>query len=258
MREIRALLLAGGMGTRLKPFTDIWPKCLMPIGDSPLLEYWLQTLKEAGIKKVMVNLHHHPEKVRDFLFRSQFKTWVDSVYEENLLGTAGTLLANKAYFQNFTTLLVHADNWSQCEFSEFIKFHQYRRPKHCPITMMTFKSPNPQSCGIVQTDELGIVMQFHEKVQTPPGNLANGAVYLLEPEVLEWLEKNNTACDFSTEVIPNYLGRIATWYNSEIHMDIGEISFLRLAQSDIKLNPLWYEEDEWQKEFLKNSILNEL
>ena len=221
MKEVRALLLAAGKGKRLRPLTNDWPKCLMPIGDRPLLEFWLQTLHEAGIRKVMVNLHYHVEKVEEFLQRPQFRGWVDSTYEENLLGTAGTLFANKSYFEDCTILLVHADNWCQCDFSDFLDFHQLLRPDHCPITMMTFESPTPETCGIVETNADGVVLAFHEKSNNPPGNQANGAVYLLEPEVLKWIEEIPDISDFSTEVLPHFIGRIATWNNSAIHKDIG-------------------------------------
>ena len=90
MNEVRALLLAAGLGTRLSPLTDEWPKCLMPIGKRPLLEYWLETLHLANVNKVIVNLHHHSEIVQEFLNRPRFNGWVSSVYEETLPGTAGT------------------------------------------------------------------------------------------------------------------------------------------------------------------------
>ena len=120
MNQVKALLLAAGLGTRLCPLTDDWPKCLMPIGDRPLLEYWLETLYLTNVNGVLVNLHHHSEIVQDFLNRSRFEGWVSSVSEESLLGTAGTLRANKVYFKNSTTLLVHADNWCQCDFADFL------------------------------------------------------------------------------------------------------------------------------------------
>ena len=130
MRPVRALLLAAGLGTRLCPLTDYWPKCLMPIGDRPLLEYWLETLWHCGILEVRVNLHYMPKVVEEFLARPRFQGWVHSVREHELLGTAGTLQANIDYFRGCTVLLVHADNWCQCQFRDFLKFHQQNYKYH--------------------------------------------------------------------------------------------------------------------------------
>jgi mannose-1-phosphate guanylyltransferase len=254
MTQIKALLLAAGKGSRLKPFTNDWPKCLMPIGNRPLLEYWLQTLHNVGIKKVFINLHHHSEKVKEFLLMPQFYGWVNTIYEENLLGTAGTLQLNKSLFKNCKTLLIYSDNWCQCDFSAFINYHENLRPRYCPITMMTFQTNTPNTCGIVETDSKGVIKYFHEKIKNPPGNIANGAVYILEPEVICWLEKQPTLNDFSTEVIPQFLGRIATWHNNTIHRDIGHISMLKMAQSDPIPGALWPESDQWHEEFMKLPI----
>ena len=258
MKNIKALLLAAGLGTRLSALTDNWPKCLMPIGNRPLLEYWLDTLYRTNVHKVLVNLHHHSEIVKEFLNRPRFKAWVHPVSEETLLGTAGTLVANREYFLDCTTLLVHADNWCQCDFTDFLNYHRKHRPKYCSITMMTFESPTPETCGIVETDTEGVVKAFHEKSNNPPGNQANGAVYLLEPEVLKWIEENPETSDFSTEVLPHFTGSIATWHNQGIHRDIGALAMLQLAQSDPKPSSCWPETDALQKKFLKNQIHQQL
>ena len=254
VNEIRALLLAAGLGTRLHPLTEKWPKCLMPIGERPLLEYWLETLFSIDVNEVIVNLHHHSKIVREFLYRPRFKDWVHPVYEETLLGTAGTLRANKDFFLGCTTLLVHADNWCQCDFVDFLNYHQNHRPEHCPITMITFESPTPETCGIVETDEQGVVCDFHEKSKHPPGNQANGAVYLLEPEVLNWIDEHPNISDFSTEVLSHFMGSIATWNNSGIHRDIGALPMLRLAQNDKHPTSCWPDKDPWQKTFLSHPI----
>ena len=258
MNKVKALLLAAGLGSRLSPLTDDWPKCLMPIGDRPLMEYWLETLYSINVKEVLVNLHHHSEIVHKFLNRSRFEGWVSSVSEDTLLGTAGTLRANKEYFQGCTTLLVHADNWCQCNFADFLSFHNNYRPDHCSITMMTFESPTPETCGIVETDAEGVVFAFHEKTKNPSGKQANGAVYLLEPEILEWIVDDPDISDFSTEVLPHFMGRIATWHNQGIHKDIGALTMLQLAQSDPKQTSCWPEIDTWQEEFLSNPIHRQL
>jgi len=254
VKEVRALLLAAGLGTRLHPLTDEWPKCLMPIGERPLLEYWLETLKLTNVREVYVNLHHHSEILQNFLNRSRFKDWVHPVYEEKLLGTAGTLRENKNFFLNCTTLLVHTDNWCQCNFAKFLNYHRKHRPKHCLITMMTFISPTPETCGIVETDKDGVVLAFYEKSHHPPGNQANGAVYLLEPAVLKWIAKRHDISDFSTEVLPHFIGSIATWKNRGIHRDIGALPMLLQAQSDPNPTSYWPRIDAWQKNFLSHSI----
>ena len=258
MNEVRALLLAAGLGTRLRPLTDEWPKCLMPIGERPLLEYWLETLHSANVNEVIVNMHHHYEIVQEFLYRARFKDWVCSVYEETLLGTAGTFRANKDFFQECTTLLVHADNWCQCDFADFLNYHNYNRPDHCSITMMTFESQTPETCGIVETDAAGVVFAFYEKMKNPLKNRANGAVYLLEPEVLRWIDVHPNISDFSTEVLPHFLGKIATWNNDGIHRDIGAFPMLQRAQSDPQPKSCWTEIDFWQTKFLSNPIHHQI
>ena len=75
-RPLAVLLLAAGCGTRLRPYTYQWPKCLMPIKETPLLEHWLSIVKRAGATNVIVNLHYLAEIVQEFLSRSIFKDWV--------------------------------------------------------------------------------------------------------------------------------------------------------------------------------------
>jgi mannose-1-phosphate guanylyltransferase len=226
----------------------------MPIGDIPLLEHWLQILQTTGCHRILVNLHYHAEIVAGFLDRPRFAGWVDRVFEPDLLGTAGTIRKNINYFCGHPLLLVHADNWCQCNFSSFIEYHQNARPTHCPITMMTFDTDVPESCGIVVTDDLGVVISFHEKIANPPSRRANAAVYLLEPEVLDWLVRHPDVTDFSTQVLPQYINRIATWHNTGIHRDIGTPSALFKAQQDPLPPKYWAEADDWQQWFLHHPV----
>ena len=254
MKNIKALLLAAGLGTRLKPLTDIWPKCLMPIRDRPLLEYWLNILQKSGIDNILVNTHYLSEYVEGFIKQPQFTGWVDSVYEPSLLGTAGTIRENIDFCQNSTVLLAHADNWTCCNFSDFLNYHNNQRPKGTVMTMMTFTCPNPSECGIVELNSDGVVVEFHEKVQNPPGKLANAAVYLIESEVIEWIVNNPKVTDFSTEVLPQFVGKIATWENRKIHRDIGTVEMLRASQMDECDALIWDGNNLWQQDFLNNPI----
>ena len=122
---------------------------------------------------------------------------------------------------------------------------------------MTFDCKNPTSCGIVELDDQDIVIGFHEKVKNPPGKLANAAVYIVEPEVLSWIESNSKIDDFSTEVLPHFIGKIATWKNNYIHKDIGTIEMLQSAQQDSCDPPIW-DYSSWQDKFSKQPIHNEM
>jgi mannose-1-phosphate guanylyltransferase len=230
--KIRALLLAAGLGTRLRPLTNTIPKCLVPIHGKPLLGYWLEMLVKADVQPILINLHYFADAVREYLNEGRFTQNISTIYEEHLLGTAGTLLKNRDFFDNEPVMLVHADNLSKFDVNAFLQAHNYR-PDGCEITMMTFTTPTPDSCGIVALDELGVVQAFYEKVPNPPGNLANGAVYIIEPSVFEFLDNlGKEEIDFSTEVLPYYMGRIFSFHNEIYHRDIGTMESYIAATRD--------------------------
>jgi mannose-1-phosphate guanylyltransferase len=127
--------------------------------------------------------------------------------------------------------LVHADNYCLADFSAFLRAHA-QRPAGCVMTMMTFRTETPQSCGIVELDGRGVVVGFHEKVANPPGNLANGAVYLLSAELLRAMATEfRTTTDFSTEVLRQLVGRIFTYETKEFFLDIGTREAYALANA---------------------------
>ncbi len=218
---MRALLLAAGLGTRLKPLTDSLPKCLAPIKGKPLLEIWLERLTNAGVGPFLVNTHYLSGQVEDYIRGSKFQKQVRMVEESTLLGTAGTLIANIDFFNCEDGMLIHADNYCLANLEIFQQVHQ-NRPKGCLMTMMTFRTDTPSSCGIVELNESGVVIDFHEKVANPPGNLANGAVYILSAELMKNLALDfSNVRDFSCEVLPHLRGRIFTYEISETLIDIG-------------------------------------
>lgn len=231
---MKVLLLAAGLGTRLRPITNTIPKCLVPINGKPLLEYWLENLTKIGIDEFLVNTHYFHAQVEHFVRNSKFKNMVTLTYEPKLLNTGGTLLKNKYFFKNEPFMLVHADNLSFCDFDAFIASHHYR-PKGCEITMMLFETPSPSSCGIVEIDENLVVQQFYEKVDNPPSNLANGAVYMCEPSLFNFLNKiGKQDIDFSNDVIPPFIGKINTFLNNVYHRDIGTVESYALSQIEIQ------------------------
>jgi mannose-1-phosphate guanylyltransferase len=231
---VRALLLAAGLGTRLRPLTNAVPKCLIPVNGRPLLDYWLQLLLGGGIELVLINTHYLAEKVRAFVEASDWANRIALVHEDTLLGTGGTVLRNRAYFGNRPFFVAHADNLTRFDVRAFMARHA-SRPPNVAITMMTFVTDAPRSCGVVTEDGAGVVRGFHEKVINPPSDIANAAVYIFEPEVLSFLESlGREVIDLSTEVLPRFLGRICTYRNAGYHRDIGSPDSLRQAEREYR------------------------
>lgn len=228
---MKAVLLGAGLGTRLRPLTDTVPKCLVAIRGRALLDIWLDSLTAAGIGPFLVNTHHLADTVARHCAASPHADRIAMVHEPELLGTGGTVIANRDFFGRDPVFVAHADNYCVCDLAAFAAAHA-ARPAGAVMTMMTFRTDTPQSCGIVEVDERGVVTGFFEKVATPPGNLANGAVYIFEPEVVDFmLSLGSPVVDLSTEVIPHFVGRIHTWENRGVHRDIGTAASLQAAQA---------------------------
>ena len=229
---MRALLLAAGLGTRLRPLTDTTPKCLVPIKGQALLGIWLERLTQAGIGPFLINTHYLADQVEAYIEASPYRNQVRLVNELELQGTAGTLITNLDFFQGEDGLLIHADNYCLADFTAFQQAHR-SRPPECIMTMMTFRTADPSSCGILDLDERGVVIGFHEKVANPPGNLANGAVYILSTELLKKLGTDlHTVTDFSTEVLNFFLGQIYSYETSEVFLDVGTPESYKQANNE--------------------------
>ena len=133
---MRALLLAAGYGTRLRPLTDVLPKCLMPINGVPLLAYWLRLLREAGISEVLINTHHLAELVNEYVLAAGITPVPRIVHEPELLQTGGSLLHNRSFFGDEPAMVIHADNLSCPPMKEFTQAFE-RRPAGIAMTMLT-------------------------------------------------------------------------------------------------------------------------
>jgi len=231
---MKALLLAAGLGERLKPVTLTTPKCLVEIGGQALLDHWLRSLNAAErFEQIFINTHYLVDKVCEFIRRSPHSERVHLIYEPRLLGTAGTLRNLQDILQEDDFLVAHADNLSVIDWPRFLDAH-HNRPKHSLGTMMTFYTDAPKSSGIVELDHDKTLIQMHEKTSLHPGNLANAAVYLFSPSVFGVLRACSPTgpLDISRDLIPRLHGRITTFLNDIYHRDIGTPDSLTKARSD--------------------------
>lgn len=227
---MKAILLCAGKGMRLRPYTNNTPKCLMPIKGIPLLEIWLDKLSNAGINDFLINTHYLSEKVNDYINTSKYKKSIKVVYEKELLGTAGTLLNNISFFDEQDGFFIHADNYTLDDLKDFINFH-INRPKSCQLSMMTFETDTPSTCGIIKKNNKNIVTKFYEKINKNYGNEANSAVYILSKEFLKiFFEKFPESNDFSKEVLGSMENKIAAYKTDKLFIDIGTVKNYNLVK----------------------------
>ena len=228
---MKAILLTAGYGKRLGSITKKKPKCLVKVKNKPMLGRWLETLENAGIDSCLVNTHYLSEQVKDFCYKNKFKTKITLKHENELLGTAGTLMKNLEFYENSDGILLHTDNYCLENFSNFIKAHN-NRPKECLMTMVVFETKNPEECGICKLNKKNILVDFFEKEKEPHGNLANGAIYILSEEFLKILNKNfKNSKNFTKDIVVNFKNKIFCYKTKDTFIDIGNINSLNQANS---------------------------
>ena len=128
-------------------------------------------------------------------------------------------------------MVIHADNFCTSNLYKFIRAH-IDRPVETDMTMMTFITNQPKVCGIVEVNEQRIMTGYHEKLEDPPGNLANGAVYVWEDPVINYvLSCEPGYLDISCDIVPAFLNRGYTWPADGVHVDIGSKENLELVAS---------------------------
>lgn len=227
----RALLLAGGLGTRLRPLTDTTPKCLVPVGGRPILDWWIAALERADIREALLNTHHHADQVRAWIAETNArgKVHVTEAHEPELLGSAGTVAANRAWAEGAREVVViYADNLSDIDLAALLAFH---RAHDDPLTMALFRTEFPEKCGIAELDAEGRVVSFVEKPKNPASDLANAGIYVLDAAA--WREiADMRAFDFGFDVLPRFAGRMRGWLHPGYHRDIGTPEALARADAD--------------------------
>jgi mannose-1-phosphate guanylyltransferase len=225
---MKAFILAAGNGTRLRPLTDTLPKCLLPIGGKPMLSILLENCRVGGVEEVLINVHAHAAKIRDFVSRNNGHVRIHIVQEEQLLGSAGTLAANRSFVREEETFLVHyGDVLTSAPLEQMIACH---RRKNMPATIGVHQVPDPERCGIVEIDDHNIVRSFVEKPAAPVSHWAFSGIMVASPQILDLVPARRPA-DLGFDVLPQLAGRMTAHPISEFLMDIGTLENYRAAQS---------------------------
>ncbi|KZR61069.1 nucleotidyltransferase family protein [Prochlorococcus sp. MIT 1306] len=229
IKPLKAILLAAGYGTRLRPITYVTPKCLVPVGEKTLLDRWINKLQEINCKEIGINLHYLGGIIEKHLLEKAGKEKLRMFKEDVLLGTAGTIKENYRFFKNSRGIIVHADNIMEESLRGLVNAHE-QRPSHCIMTMLTYTTNVPESCGIVVKDMKDVVIGFHEKKKEDYGTCANGAIYIVENEFFDEIKgMDQNQRDISINIIPKLIGRIYTYHTDMYFDDIGNKERLQKA-----------------------------
>jgi mannose-1-phosphate guanylyltransferase len=229
---VKAIVLAAGEGRRLRPLTDTIPKCLVPIGGTPLLGIWFQLLEDAGIREVLLNVHHCRERVDEFLSGYSTSIAVATSYESDLLGTAGTVIANRTFVEaEDRFLVVYADNLTSFDVGRLVEFHDSRT--EC-LTMGVMPTDRPSEKGTVVVDAADRIVAFEEKAAEPRSTLANAGLYVTSAKIFTrypaW-RPGDGVLDFGYHVLPQLVGDMAAYRIDDFVMDIGTPENYERAQS---------------------------
>jgi mannose-1-phosphate guanylyltransferase len=225
---MKAFILAAGNGTRLRPLTDTCPKCLLPIQGQPLLDIWLDNCRRAGITHALVNVHSLPDKIRQFAANRKNGIKLTIAEEPQLLGSAGTLAANRDFVANDKVFFIlYGDVLTNVDLAAMLHFHY---AKNAAVTLAIHQVDEPRNCGIVGTDENDIVRSFVEKPENPESNWAFSGIMIATSAIFEKIPAHRPA-DIGFHLLPNLTGCTAAYRLSEYLLDIGTLNNYTRAQS---------------------------
>jgi mannose-1-phosphate guanylyltransferase len=215
---MKAFLLAAGVGSRLRPITDHTPKCMLPIAGTPLIDIWLDAFYSAGVDDVLVNLHHLPNVVQQHLQSRPGPPTIRTRFERELLGSAGTLRANRDWVGDDDFFLaVNADNLTDFDLRSLVDFH---RAGGTEATVTVIHAEHPENFGVVDVDASSLVIGFSEKPTAPSSDLVNAGMYAFNPSVLADI-REGTPRDIGYDLLPGLIGRARAMPVTGYFCDIG-------------------------------------
>ena len=231
---MKAVVMAGGEGSRLRPLTIGRPKPMVPIVSKPVIAHILDLLKRHGITEVVLTLHFMPESIQNY-FGDGHSLGMEIHYaiEETPLGTAGSV-KNAQEFLDESFLIISGDAVTDINLQQVIAFHQAKKAE---ATLTLYRVPNPLEYGVIITDPGGKITQFLEKPSWGEviSDTVNTGIYVIEPSVLDLIEPG-VPTDWSKDVFPQLLeaGRPLYGYVANGNWtDVGDIGEYMRATADV-------------------------
>jgi mannose-1-phosphate guanylyltransferase len=219
---MKALFLAGGMGTRLKPLTDELPKPMVPIMNRPLLERSMANLRKSGINDIVISTCYKSKYIKEYFGDGrQFGLKIEYVSEDIPLGTGGAI-KKTGHLYDDTFLVFNADILCNMDFKALIKMH---KSMSADVTIAVTQVDNPGAYGVIEYDKDDYAVSFTEKTKADEikSNYINAGVYVIEPSVLREIPENRPV-SVEREIFPVLLRKgykVAVYKGCKYWMDIG-------------------------------------
>jgi mannose-1-phosphate guanylyltransferase len=232
---MKAMVMAAGLGTRLRPITYEIPKPLVPVANRPIMEHILALLARHGLDRVIANLHWFPDTITDrFADGSSLGIELTYSYEEILLGTAGGVRNVREYFGSEPFLVMAADALTDVDLGALADAH---RANDGIATLAVKRVPNVSEYGVIVTGSDGRVQGFQEKPDPAEAlsDLANCMIYVLDPEVFDYFP-DKLEVDFALDVFPALLEHDVPFF---VHVtdgywnDVGSLPEFLLGNLDV-------------------------
>jgi mannose-1-phosphate guanylyltransferase / phosphomannomutase len=232
---MRAMILAAGEGTRLRPLTLERPKPMVPIGGRPILEHLITLLRRHRVTQIAINLHYKPEAILDYFGDGdRFGVSLTYSYEERLLGSAGAA-RRLAWFFDGAFFVLYGDVLTDIDLSALMNRHQ---ATGAAATLALYRVPDPTRCGIVELAEDNRVVRFVEKPRPEEvfSDLASAGICILAPSALADVPTGR-AFDLGLDLFPSLLRRglpVHGYCLPGYILDIGSIDRYQQAESDAR------------------------
>ena len=231
---MKAVIMAGGEGTRLRPLTCSMPKPLVPVANKPVMEHIIELLKRHGIRDIAVTLQYMPDLIREYFSDgASFGLKIRYYIEQKPLGTAGSV-KNAENFLDDTFLVISGDALTDINLESAIDFH---RDRGAMATLVLKRVDIPLEYGVVVTDDDGRIIRFLEKPSWGEvfSDTVNTGIYILSPEIFKYI-KSNEVFDFSKDLFPILLKENKPLYGyitDDYWCDIGDLGAYMQSNTDI-------------------------
>lgn len=220
---MNAVILVGGLGTRLRPLSINTPKSMMPVVNIPFIEYVLRRLSRHNIKHIVMAISHLAQPIKNYIGDgSRFGVSITYTVEDTALGTAGAVKNAEQYLDDEAFVALNGDIFTDLDISAMVALHKRRKAK---ITIALIPVEDPTLYGLVETDDKGRITRFLEKPSREQitTNMINAGTYIMEADVLNSIPAQ-TMFSFEKEVFPPLLQKgepIYAFPSSCYWMDIG-------------------------------------